>query len=75
MTWLISIFLNMNLNISFSIFKVHLDAKQFTWKLKISFREDFSFKICNGYDARSKQNGLIMIYRIYLKSFMIFNHL
>jgi hypothetical protein len=44
-------------------------------KLKISSREDFSFKICNGYDARSKQNGLIMIYRIYLKSFMIFNHL
>jgi hypothetical protein len=32
MTWLISIFLNMNLDISFSIFKVHLDAKQFTWK-------------------------------------------
>jgi hypothetical protein len=44
-------------------------------KLKISFREDFSFKICNDYDARSKQNGLIMIYKIYLKSFMIFNHL
>jgi hypothetical protein len=65
----------MNLGIFFWIFRDHLDAKQSTWNLKISFREDFLFKICNGYDARSKQNGLIMIYRIYLKSFMIFNHL
>jgi hypothetical protein len=75
MSWLFSIFLNMNLDISSSIFKDHLDDKQFTWNLKISFREDFSFKICNGNDARSKQNGLIMIYRIYLKSFMIFSSL
>jgi hypothetical protein len=41
MTWLFSIFLNMNLDISSSIFKDHLDAKQSTWNLKISFREDF----------------------------------
>jgi hypothetical protein len=42
---------------------------------KVSFREEFSFQIYNRYDVRSKQNGLLMIYRIYLKSFMIFSDL
>jgi hypothetical protein len=42
---------------------------------KVSFREVFSFEICNSYDVSSKQNGLFKIYRIYLKSFMIFSDL
>jgi hypothetical protein len=42
---------------------------------KISFGEEFSYQIYNSYDARSKQNGLLMIYRIYLQSFTIFNDL
>jgi hypothetical protein len=42
---------------------------------KVSFREEFSSQIYNSYDARSKQSGLLMIYRIYLKSFMIFSDL
>jgi hypothetical protein len=42
---------------------------------KVSFREEFQFEICNTYDIRSQQNGLLMIYEIYLKSFMIFNDL
>jgi hypothetical protein len=42
---------------------------------KVSFREEFSSQIYNSYDARSKQNGLLMIYRIYLKRFTIFNDL
>jgi hypothetical protein len=65
----------MNLGIFLQIFRDHHDAKQLTRISKVSFREDFSFKNCNGYDARSKENGLIMIYRIYLKSFMIFSNL
>jgi hypothetical protein len=42
---------------------------------KVSFREEFSSQIYNSYDAKSKQNGLLLIYRIYLKSFTIFNDL
>jgi hypothetical protein len=42
---------------------------------KISFREEFSSQIYNSYDVRSKQNGLLMIYKIYLKIFTIFNDL
>jgi hypothetical protein len=42
---------------------------------KVSFREEFSSQIYNSYDVGSKQNGLLVIYRIYLKSFMIFSGL
>jgi hypothetical protein len=42
---------------------------------KVSFREEFSFEICNSYDVSPKQNGLFKIYRIYLKSFMLFSDL
>jgi hypothetical protein len=42
---------------------------------KVSFREEFSFEICNNYDVSSKQNGLFKIYRIYLKSFIFFSDL
>jgi hypothetical protein len=42
---------------------------------KVSFRGEFSFKICNSYDASSKQNGLFKIYGNYLKSFMLFSDL
>jgi hypothetical protein len=42
---------------------------------KVSFREEFSSQIYNSYDVRSKQNGLLVIYRIYVKSFMIFSDL
>jgi hypothetical protein len=42
---------------------------------KVWFREEFHFEICNSYDARPKQNGLLMIYGIYVKSIMIFNYL
>jgi hypothetical protein len=35
--------------------------------------EEFSFEICNKHDSKSKQNGSLMIYKIYLKSVMIFN--
>jgi hypothetical protein len=42
---------------------------------KVSFREEFSSQIYNSYDVRSKQNGLLIICRIYLKSFMIFSDL
>jgi hypothetical protein len=40
---------------------------------EVSFWEEFSFEICNSYDVRSKQNELFKIYRIYLKSFMLFS--
>jgi hypothetical protein len=42
---------------------------------KVCFREEFPFEICNGYDVSSKKNGLFKIYRIYLKSFMLFSDL
>jgi hypothetical protein len=42
---------------------------------KVSFWEEFLSQIYNSYDVRSKQNGLLMIYRIYLKSFMILSDL
>jgi hypothetical protein len=40
---------------------------------KVSFREEFSFEICNSnsYDASSKQNGVFNIYKTYLKSLML----
>jgi hypothetical protein len=42
---------------------------------KVSSREEFSFEICNSIDVSSKKNGLFKIYRIYLKSFMLFSDL
>jgi hypothetical protein len=42
---------------------------------KISFREEFSFQICNSYDVSSKQNGLFKIHRIYLKNLIFFSDL
>jgi hypothetical protein len=65
----------MNLGIFFWILDSILMPNSLVEISKISFREEFSSQIDNSYDARSKQNGLPMIYRIYLKSFTIFNDL
>jgi hypothetical protein len=63
----------MNLGIFFWTFREHIDAKQLTRNLQNIIPQRISSQIYNNYDARSKQNGLLMIYRIYLKSFTIFN--
>jgi hypothetical protein len=75
MAWLFSTFLNMNLGIFFRIFRDHLDAKQFTQNLKSIIPGRILIWNLQHLWCQIQANWILMIYQIYLKSFMIFNDL